>query len=191
MKRFVAIVHQAGAQLAISRLSNLRHGGYRRDGTGDTSLHQCQDSWEVFIMFDLINPIDTALRPIEGLHHLSLLARPHLKTVWQVVTAEKTQRVLRASSLAILMSGAILLCGMFEVGRLAIREATITFQTELAMTIAKSDAAETIENSEPEAEPLISRKTGVRLLRQVATQRGIRNTGRMRKSELLALLELG
>jgi hypothetical protein len=78
-------------------------------------------------MFYWINQIKTALRPIEGLHRLSLLAHPYLKTVWQVVTAEKTQRVLRASSLAILMLGAILLCGMFEVGRLAIREATITF----------------------------------------------------------------
>ncbi len=44
MKRFVPIVHLPGAQLAIGRLSNLLHGGYRRDGTGVTSLHWCHDS---------------------------------------------------------------------------------------------------------------------------------------------------
>ncbi len=142
-------------------------------------------------MFYWINQIKTALRPIEELHRFSLLAHPHLKTVWQVVTAEKTQRVLRASSLAILVLGAILLCGMFEVGRLAIREATITFQAELATTVAQSDATETNRGGEPEAEALISPQTGVRLLRQVAIQRGIRNAGRMRKPELLALLDLG
>jgi hypothetical protein len=56
-------------------------------------------------MFDLINPIDTALRPIEELHCLALLALPHLKAVWQVVTAEKTQRILRAICLAVLVLG--------------------------------------------------------------------------------------
>jgi hypothetical protein len=142
-------------------------------------------------MFYWINQIKTALRPIEGLHRFSLMAHTHLKTVWQVVTAEKTQRVLRASSLAILVLGAIFLRGMFEVGLLAMREATIAFRAELATTVAQSDAEEANEGSEPEAEALISPKTGVRLLRQVATQRGIRNAGRMRKPELLALLELG
>jgi hypothetical protein len=141
-------------------------------------------------MFYWINQIKTALQPIEGLHHFSPLAHPHLKTVWQFVTAEKTQRVLRASSLALLVLVAIVLRGMFEVGRLALREATITFQAELATTVAKSDATATTGGSEPEAEALISPKTGVRLLRQVATQRGIRNAGRMRKPELLALLQL-
>jgi hypothetical protein len=29
---------RTGAQLAVGRLSNLRHGGYRRGGTGDDSL---------------------------------------------------------------------------------------------------------------------------------------------------------
>lgn len=142
-------------------------------------------------MFDLINPIDTALRPIEGLRRFSLLAHTHLKTVWQVVTAEKTQQVLRAIGLAILVLVVIVLCGVFEVGRLALREATLTLRAELATTVAQSDATETNGGSEPEAETLISPQTGVRLLRQVATQRGIRNAGRMRKLELLASLGLG
>jgi uncharacterized protein YjeT (DUF2065 family) len=141
-------------------------------------------------MFNLINPIDTALRPIEELHRLTLLALPHLKAVWQVVTAEQTQRILRAIGLAVLVLGTIVLCGMFEIGRLAVREAGITFRAQLATTVAESDAAETIEGRELKAETLISRQTGVRLLRQVATQRGIRNAGRMRKPELLAVLKL-
>ena len=141
-------------------------------------------------MFDLINPIDTALRPIDELHHLSLLVLPYLKTVWQVMTAEKTRRFLRAIGLAVLVMATILLCGMLEVGRLAVREATIAFRAQLGTTVAKSDAAETTEGRQPGKEALISRQTGVRQLRQVATQRGIRNAGRMRKPELLAVLEL-
>jgi hypothetical protein len=140
-------------------------------------------------MFDLINTIDTALRPIEELHRLGRLALPYLKAVWQVVTAEKTQRILRAIGLAVLMLGTIVLCGMYEVGRLAVREAGITFRARLASPVER-DAAETIEGRELKAETLISRQTGVRLLRQVATQRGIRNAGRMRKPELLAVLKL-
>jgi hypothetical protein len=141
-------------------------------------------------MFNLINPIDTALRPIEALHRLSLLAYPHLKAVWQVVTAEKTQRILRAIGLAVLVLGTIVLCGMLEVGRLAVQEATIAFRAQLGTTVAKSVAEATTGGSEAEAEALIPRQTGVRQLRRVATQRGIRNAGRMRKPELLAVLEL-
>jgi Rho termination factor, N-terminal domain len=141
-------------------------------------------------MFDLINPIDTALRPIEELHYLGRLALPHLKTVQQIVMAEKTQRILRAIGLAVLVMVAIILCGMLELGRLAVREATITFQTQLGTTVAKSDAAEMTEGRQLGEEALISRQTGVRQLRQVATQRGIRNAGRMRKPELLVVLEL-
>jgi hypothetical protein len=55
-------------------------------------------------MFDLINPIDTALHPIDELHHLSLLVLPYLKTVWKFVTAEKTRRFLRATGLLVLVT---------------------------------------------------------------------------------------
>jgi Rho termination factor, N-terminal domain len=142
-------------------------------------------------MFDLINPIDTALRPIEGLYCFGQLALPHLKAVWQVVTAEKTRRILRAIGMAVLVMATIVLCGMLELGRLAVREATIAFRAQLETTVARSNAAETTEGRQLGEEALISRQTGVRQLRQVATERGIRNAGRMRKPELLAVLELG
>jgi Rho termination factor, N-terminal domain len=58
------------------------------------------------------------------------------------------------------------------------------------MTVAKSNAAETTEGRQLGKEALISCQTGVRQLRRVATQRGVRNAGRMRKPELLAVLEL-
>jgi hypothetical protein len=60
-----------------------------------------------------INQIKIALRPSEGLHCFSLLAHLYLKTVWylktvrQVMTVEKTQRALRASSLVVLALAAI------------------------------------------------------------------------------------
>jgi hypothetical protein len=141
-------------------------------------------------MFNLINPIDTALRPIEELHSFNLLVLPHLKAVWQVVTAEKTQRILRSIGLAILVLGTIVLCGMFEVGRLAVREATIIFQAQVEATVVESIEPEAIGVSQLIKPDGISRKTGVRMLRQMATQRGVRNAGRMRKPELLVLLEL-
>jgi uncharacterized protein YjeT (DUF2065 family) len=141
-------------------------------------------------MFNLINPIDTTLRPIEALHGLGRLALPHLKAVWQVVTAEKTQRILRAIGLAVLVLGTIILCGLFEVGRLAVREATITFQAQIETTVVECVEPEAIGASQPIKPESISRKTGVRMLRQMATQRGIRNAGRMRKPELVVLLEL-
>jgi hypothetical protein len=141
-------------------------------------------------MFNLINPIDTALQPIEALHSLGLLALPHLKAVWQVVTAEKTQRILRAIGLAVFVLGTIVLCGMFEVGRLAVREAMITFQATIETTVVECVEPEAIGGSQPIKPEGISQKTGVRMLRQIATQRGVRNAGRMRKPELLVLLEL-
>jgi hypothetical protein len=141
-------------------------------------------------MFNLINPIDTTLRPIEGLHRFSRLALPHLKVVWQVATAEKTRRVLRAIGLAILVMGTIVLCGMLEVGKLAVREATIAFQAQIETIVVECVEPEVIGGSQPIKPESISRKTGVRMLRQMATQRGVRNTGRMRKPELLVLLEL-
>jgi hypothetical protein len=142
-------------------------------------------------MFDLINPIDTALHPIDELHHLSLLVLPYLKTVWKFVTAEKTRRFLQAIGMAVLVMVTIVLCGMLEVGRLAVREAKIAFRAQLGMTVAKSNAAATTEGRQLGKEALISYQTGVRQLRRVATQRGIRNAGRTRKPELLAVLELG
>jgi hypothetical protein len=141
-------------------------------------------------MFNLINSIDTMLRPIEGRHRLGLLALPHLKAVWQVVTAEKTQRILRAIGLAIWVLGTIVVCGLFEVGRLAVREATITFQAQIETTVVECVGPEAIGASQPIKPEGISRKTGVRMLRQMATQGGVRNAGRMRKPELLVLLEL-
>jgi hypothetical protein len=120
-------------------------------------------------MFNWINPIETALRPIEGVHHLSLLALPQMKAVWQIVTAEKTQRILQAIALAVWVMGTIVLCGMFEVGRLAVREATIVFRAQLGTTVTESAVAGINRGSEPEVEALISRQTGVRQLRQVAT----------------------
>jgi Rho termination factor, N-terminal domain len=141
-------------------------------------------------MFNWVNPINTALRPIDGLYHIRQFAAPSLKAVWQALTTERTQRILRALSLAVLVLGTIVLCGMFELGRLAVREAGITFRAQLATTIAESVAEATTGGGEAEAEALIPRQTGVRQLRRVATQRGIRNAGRMRKPELLAVLQL-
>jgi hypothetical protein len=51
-------------------------------------------------MLDLINQMDTALRPIDGLH-CGYLAAPHLKAACQVVTVEKSRRILRAIELAV------------------------------------------------------------------------------------------
>jgi hypothetical protein len=141
-------------------------------------------------MFNLINQIDTMLRPIEALHSLGLWVLPHLKAVWHVVTAEKTQRILRAIGLAVFVLATIVLCGMFEVGRLAVREATLTFQAQIETTVVECVEPEAIGVSQPIKPESISRKTGVRMLRQMATQRGVRNAGRMRKPELLVLLEL-
>lgn len=141
-------------------------------------------------MFNLINPIDAALRPIEELHCLGRLALPHLKTVWQVVTAEKMQQILRAIGLAVLVLGTIIFSGMFEVVKLAVREATISFQAQIETTIVECVEPEAIGVSQPIKPEGISQKPGVRMLRQIATQRGVRNAGRMRKPELLVLLEL-
>ncbi len=141
-------------------------------------------------MFNLINPIDTALRPIEALHGLGLLALPHLKAVWQVVTAEQTQQVLRAIGLAVLVMGTIILSGMFEVVKLAVREATIAFQAQIETTVVECVEPEALGVSQPIKPEGISQKTGVRMLRQMATQRGVRNAGRMRKPTLLLLLKL-
>jgi hypothetical protein len=142
-------------------------------------------------MFNWVNPINTTLRPIDGLYRIRQFAAPSLKAVWQALTTERTQRILRALSRAVLVLATIVLCGMLEVGRLAVREATITFRAQLGTTVAKSNAAETTDGRQLGEEALISRQTGVRQLRQVATKRGIRNAGRMRKPELLAVLELG
>jgi hypothetical protein len=134
--------------------------------------------------------INMVLRSIERLHHLSLLALPHLKAVWQVVTSEKTQRVLQAIGIAVLVLATIILCGMLEAGKLAVREAAIAFQTQIETNVAEGVELEVLGVSEAIEAESISRQTGVRMLRRVATQRGIHNAGRMRKPELLAVLEL-
>jgi hypothetical protein len=82
-------------------------------------------------MFNLINSIDTALRPTDGLHRLSLLAYPHLKMAWQVMTAEKTQRILQAIGFALFVVGTIVLVGMVQVGRTAWQEAAKVFWGQL------------------------------------------------------------
>jgi Rho termination factor, N-terminal domain len=86
--------------------------------------------------------------------------------------------------------GTIVLVGMFEVGKLAVNEATIAFQSQIEIHVADGVEPEAVAVSEAIAPAEISRQSGVRRLRQVATQRGIRNAGRMRKPELLALLQL-
>jgi hypothetical protein len=141
-------------------------------------------------MFYWLHCLDAVLCPIEWTQQAITRIQSYAQSTWQMVTAEKTQRVLRAIGLAGLVMGTIVLCGMLEVGRLAVQEATIAFRAQLGTTVAKSVAAEATGGSEAEAEALIPRQTGVRQLRRVATQRGIRNAGRMRKPELLAVLQL-
>jgi Rho termination factor, N-terminal domain len=141
-------------------------------------------------MFYWLHCLDAVLCPIEWTQRATTRIQPYAQSTWQVVTAEKTQRVLRAIGMAVLVMGTIVLCGMLEVGRLAVREATIAFRAQLGMTVAKSNAAATTEGRQLGKEALISCQTGVRQLRRVATQRGVRNAGRMRKPELLAVLEL-
>jgi hypothetical protein len=141
-------------------------------------------------MFYWLHCLDAVLCQIEWTQQTIICIQPYAQSTWQVVTAEKTQRVLRAICMAVLVMVTIVLCGMLEVGRLAVQEATIEFRAQLGKTVAKSVAEATTGGSEAEAEALIPRQTGVRQLRRVATQRGIRNAGRMRKPELLAVLEL-
>jgi hypothetical protein len=106
------------------------------------------------------------------------------------VTAEKTQRVLRAIGMAVLVMVTIVLCGMLEVGRLAVQEATIAFQAQIETTVTECVESEMIGESKTIDPEGISHQTGVRMLRRVATQRRIRNAGRMRKPELLILLQI-
>ncbi|NJN63309.1 MAG: hypothetical protein HC795_18930 [Coleofasciculaceae cyanobacterium RL_1_1] len=147
-------------------------------------------------MFDLINPIDTLLTPIDGLSRLNRLVAPDLKAAWQVMTAEKTQRILRAITLAFLVLATIVLVGMVQVARIAWQEAAIAFRAQLDPTGDQCPEAQTVEMIAPKAEAIagetevVSSQTSVRTLRKVATQRGIRSAGRMRKLDLLAALNL-
>jgi hypothetical protein len=145
-------------------------------------------------MFYLLNTIDAVLQPIDGLHRVSLMAVPYLKVAWQLLTAEKTRRIVRAVGVAIWVLGTICLAGMVEVVRVAVREATIAVHTQLNSEVVGSCQLEAIGVAEsvlPVMAPeTISPQIGVRQLRKLATQRGIRNAARLRKPELLALLEL-
>jgi Rho termination factor, N-terminal domain len=123
-------------------------------------------------MFYWLHCLDAVLCPIEWTQQAITRIQLYAQSIWQVVAAEKTQRVLRAIGMAVLVMG------------------TIAFRAQLGTTVAKSNAAETTEGRQLGEEALLSRQTGVRQLRQVATQRGIRNAGRMRKPELLAVLKL-
>jgi hypothetical protein len=143
-------------------------------------------------MLYLLNTIDAVLQPIDGLHRVSLMAVPYLKAAWQLLTAEKTRRIVRAVGVAIWVLGTICLAGMVEVVRVAVREATIAVHTQLNPEVVVSCQLESIGVTEsvlPVMAPeTISPQIGVRQLRKLATQRGIRNAARMRKPELLALL---
>jgi hypothetical protein len=143
-------------------------------------------------MFYLLNTIDAVLQPIDGLHRVSLMALPYLKATWQLLTAEKTRRIVRAVGVAIWVLGTIVLAGMVEVVRVAVREATIAVHAQLNPDVVVSCQSEAIEVAEsvlPVMAPAaISLQIGVRQLRKLATQRGIRNAARMRKPELLAML---
>jgi hypothetical protein len=79
-------------------------------------------------MFYWLHCVDAVLCPIEWTQRAITRIQPYAQSIWQVVTAENTQRVLRAIGLAGLVMVTIVLCGMFEVVRLAVREATISFQ---------------------------------------------------------------
>jgi hypothetical protein len=145
-------------------------------------------------MFHLLNTIDRLLQSIKGFNRFQKLDTSYLKSTWQTITAERTQQILRAVGVALWMLGTIILAGLWEVGKLAVREAVIAFQKQVA--------SEETENLEPQAIPDVETITpavqaveiapsiGVRELRQIATQRGIRNAGRMRKPELLASLNV-
>jgi hypothetical protein len=142
-------------------------------------------------MFYGINTTDVALPLSERLLRLNQWTVSCLKTAWQIMTAEKTQRCLKAFGLAAWVVGIIVLSGMFEVGRLAVKEATIAFQTQLNADVLLCLDQETDTVGVSDTIAIISPQSGVRLLRQIATQQGILNAGRMRKPELLAVLELG
>ncbi|MBE9030474.1 Rho termination factor N-terminal domain-containing protein [filamentous cyanobacterium LEGE 11480] len=145
-------------------------------------------------MFSLINTIDTILTPIEGIDQASQIIRPYLQAAWQVMTAEKTQRILRAVRMASLVLGTIILVGLIQVGRLAWQEATIAFREQLDPIGVKCPEPQEVDWRETVAdlvEPdVITSQMGVRELRKLATQQGIRNAGRMRKQNLLMVLNL-
>jgi hypothetical protein len=145
-------------------------------------------------MFHLLNTIDRLLPSIAGLNQFKQLATSSLKAAWQTMTAERTQRIMRAVGVALWVLGTIVLTGLWEVGKLAVREAIVAFQKQVADEETEYLEPQTIldvETITPDVQPVeIAPSIGVRELRQIATQRGIRNAGRMRKPELLALLNV-
>jgi uncharacterized protein YjeT (DUF2065 family) len=141
-------------------------------------------------MFYWLHCLDAVLCPIEWTQRAVTRIQPYAQSIWRVVAAEKTQRGLRAIGMAVLVMGTIVLYGMLELGRLAVREATIAFQAQIETTVAECVESEMIGESKTIDPEGISHQTGVRMLRRVATQRGIRNAGRMRKPELLILLQI-
>jgi hypothetical protein len=149
---------------------------------------------ESFIMFYWLNCVDAVLCQIEWAQHSITRIQPYAQSAWQVVTDKKTQRILRAIGLALFVLGTILLVGMVQVGRTAWQEAAKVFRGQLDPTGDEcSEAPEIVvcpSINTAIAVDVVSPQTGVRTLRQMATRRGIRNAARMRKPELLALLQL-
>jgi hypothetical protein len=145
-------------------------------------------------MLHLLSKIDDSLQSIAGLNQFKQLATSYLKASWQTMTAERTQRILRAVGVVLWVLGTIVLAGLWEVGKLAVREAVIAFQKQMTSGEAEYFEPQTIPNVEtitPAVQAVeIAPSIGVRELRQITTQRGIRNAGRMRKPELLVLLDV-
>ena len=66
-------------------------------------------------MFYLLLTIDALLLVVETLQRFSEYIRPHLKLTWQVITAERTRRILRAIGLAALTLSIMIGLGMVRV----------------------------------------------------------------------------
>ncbi|MBF2077638.1 MAG: Rho termination factor N-terminal domain-containing protein [Synechococcales cyanobacterium T60_A2020_003] len=141
-------------------------------------------------MFNLLNIIDAGLGAIAMTQMVYRRIQPKAQQAWKLLTAEKTQRLLRAIGLAVLVVITIVLLGMVQVMKLAWQEAQKTIRVRLAPEEETGTAASGQEQMPMVAQgaTLISAQMGVRALRQLATQQGIRNAARMRKSELLERL---
>ena len=145
-------------------------------------------------MFYWLHCVDAVLCPIQWAQQSMTRIQPYAQSAWQVVTDKKTQRVLRAIGLAVLVMGTIVLVGMIQVGLTAWEEAAKVLRGQLdpigdeypeAPAITVCPSVDTAVEAD-----VISPQTGVRTLRQVAKQRGVRNAARIRKPELLVLLQV-
>lgn len=100
-------------------------------------------------MFHLLNTIDNLLQSIAGLNRFKQLATSYLKAFWQTITAERTQRILRSVGAALWVLGTIVLAGLWEVGKLAVKEAVIAFQKQMTSGEAEYFEPQTISDVEP------------------------------------------